>query len=104
MTATSDRFRIGGVAHLEVTFRNDANAPTDPSTATLKLRFPDGTTQTKATVDLVHSVETPGVYSFDLPLTMSRRHYWEWIGDGDVTGDDAGSFYVFRSPVREAAA
>lgn len=91
---------IGDLWHLANTFYSDAaeTTPADPTTATLTVRDPNGTTLT-VTSSLVH--DGTGEYHYDWSPLVGGPHEIRWVGTGAVQVV-APSTIVVRSELNAA--
>lgn len=88
---------VGDVYTARGTFRNAAGVPTD-TTATIRIRKPDGTTSTATPTS-----EGSGAYHHDIPLDQAGAWQYAFVGTGTVTAAEPGDFYVTRSEVLAGA-
>lgn len=85
---------VGDVHTVTATFRNAAGTPTNPTTASLRIRKPDGT-QTSVTP----ASDGNGVYHYDIALDQVGVWEYGFIGTGAVTAAEPGDFFVSNSQV-----
>ena len=69
-------YDIGDRPVITATFRNDADAPTDPTTVTVRVREPDGTETlyTSPVASIVNS--STGVWAFTFPAALDAAGDW----------------------------
>ncbi len=90
-------YRPDGVLVLEVSFLI-GTTPTDPTTLTLTVRAPDGTsTEYVYLTDTEVVRDSAGVFHADIPAPLSGPWAWRWEGAGAAAGADEGVYYVERS-------
>jgi hypothetical protein len=81
-------YTIGQQVRLTATFRNTADAVTDPTGVVLKYRAPGGTVTTKTYgVDAIVKSGI-GVYYFDLVLSTAGEWWYHWEGSGAIVAAD----------------
>jgi len=87
-------FTINSVVRLEVTFRNAANALTDPSTIELQYQDPTGneTTKTFASAELTKS--STGIYYFDLTVDEAGIWFYRYESSGVPKASAESTFDV----------
>lgn len=86
-------YEIGDGVRLACTFTDAINgALVDPTTVTLALRLPDGTTPTTSPVK-----DSTGKYFFDFTTTLAGVHWFRWAGTGSFASASEGAFAVSRS-------
>lgn len=86
-------YEIGDGVRLACTFTNATNgALVDPTTVTLSLRLPDGTTPTATPTK-----ESTGKYYFDYTTAQPGVHWYRWAGVGSFASASEGAFAVSRS-------
>lgn len=88
-------FNIGDIATLTMTFSDTVTGvPTDPTTVSVVIWAPDGTSVTYTyAAGEVDQVST-GVYTFDLPLLQSGVYAFRWIGAGVLEAVEEGEVTV----------
>ncbi len=94
MTTSHD---IDDSRRLTATFKNLAGTNTDPTTATIIIREPDGTEITKSgTVAVPDELtnDTVGVWSYDFTITNTGRHIVRWKGVGAIITAERSEFWV----------
>lgn len=67
---------------------------TDPTTITLKLRGPSGTTTAYVYSSGDLTQDTQGVYTKDVSLTSAGIYFYKWIGTGAAETAGEGQFAV----------
>lgn len=87
-----DAYDIGDLVELQCTFRNDAGVATNPSTVSLRVKEPDGTTTTYAQGTLTNG--SAGVWTKNVTPDQSGTWYYRFIGTGAVAQEEEGAFYV----------
>lgn len=88
-------YDIGDVVKLESnTFTNEAGTATDPTTVTLEIEFPNGSeiALTYAAGDLTRV--SAGRFRYDLDVTMSGRHTYNFRGTGAIKAAEEAQFVV----------
>jgi hypothetical protein len=78
-------FDVGDSVRYSVTF-TAAGTPTNPTSTTLTLTRPDGTTVTPSPTNM-----GPGLYQADYQLDQAGLWKWEWRGTGAVVATDKGN-------------
>lgn len=96
-----NNFDIGDLVELKVTFTNDAGVPTDPTTATIRVRKPDGTETSYTGGQLTHPTPGNGIYTYNYAPTVSGQHHYFGVGTGTVTSAEEGRFYVKQQAVEQ---
>lgn len=94
---TTTAHDIGETRRFQATFKDLAGDNTDPSTATIIVREPDGVETTES-----GTVATPanltnsatGVWHYDFALTKTGRHIVRWSGTGNVATAERDEFWV----------
>lgn len=91
-------YNVGDELHLEVTFADLENTPTDPTTVLFAVKTPTGTTTEYiyGTDEEVSNPET-GVYALDVMVTEAGEWGWKCTGTGAVNAADQGIVRVRRS-------
>lgn len=88
-------FDLGDLIELKITFRNDSGAVADPTSPTLAIHKPDGTTTTYVyPTDAQLVKDSTGVYHVNYAPTMAGTHHWRGSGTGAVTAAEQGAFFV----------
>jgi hypothetical protein len=85
---------VGDVYTARGTFRNAAGAPTNPTTATIRIQKPDGVTSTATPTS-----DGAGIYHHDIPIDQAGAWQYAFVGTGAVAAAEPGDFYVARSEV-----
>lgn len=67
---------------------------TDPTTVTLKVLDPAGTTTTYTYAGATVTKDSLGVYSKTLDLTLEGRYQYSWEAGGAVVAAERGEFWV----------
>jgi hypothetical protein len=88
-------YETGDLVRLSVTFADLTNQPADPSTVTLAITAPDGSTQNYTTSEITR--DGTGVYHFDLSTTLAGTYTYRWTGTGAVSAVQEGSVPVAAS-------
>lgn len=91
-------YDVDDVAELDVTFKNKAGVPTDPTTVELRIKKPDGTVQIETALPPIVKDST-GVYHFNFTVAMPGYHTYRWKGTGAVATAEEGIFNVRSSTV-----
>lgn len=96
MAATYD---IGDVVRVTGTFKQGASF-VDPTTVTLVLKVPDGTstTYTYALAELIK--DSTGVYHRDFSIDAAGTHRYRWTSAGAGQGSEENWFQVRTRRVR----
>jgi hypothetical protein len=86
-------FYPGSTVTIPGTFRVGTTL-TDPTTVTLRIREPDGTTTSYLfpAAPVIH--DSTGEYHADVVVDASGLWGWEWVGTGAAAAVDDGTFYV----------
>jgi len=84
---------VGDLVTLRVTFTT-AGVLTSPTTVTLTVRMPDGTTSTPTP-----TLESVGVYAYNLLLSASGAWHYRWAATGAVQAAEEDRLYVRPSKV-----
>ncbi len=71
---------------------------TDPTTITLKVLGPDGTTSTYTYALSQITKDATGKYHKDVTLSTEGTWRWRWEGTGTVPATTEGEIEVTRSP------
>lgn len=80
----------GDVVRLAADFTDPAAALVDPGVVTCKVQDPAGAVVTYAGGAIVR--DSLGRYHVDVPIALSGRHYYRWIGTGANAAAEEGSF------------
>jgi hypothetical protein len=88
-------YELGDVAVLNVTFSVDGT-PTDPTTVTLTIRKPDGSTTDYTGGQLVH--DSAGVYHVAVDCDQPGDWTYRFVGTGAAADVETGIFYVKPDP------
>lgn len=91
---------VGDLQRIEATnITNAAGAVTDPTTLTLKVKYPDGTSDTYTFgVDVIIVKDSVGNYHADVPIDQAGRWAYSWTGTGAATFAEGGRFRVYALP------
>lgn len=89
--ATYDK---GDLVRLTATFRDSANALVDPSTVTLKIHKPDGSTIIRTYAGATITRSSLGVFYSDLNCDFAGTVYYRWEGAGAAQAAGQSSFFV----------
>lgn len=95
-------YYTGMTVRLEVTFKNFADAETDPTTVKVFWRTGLGAAGTSTYVSSGTDNWTrvsAGVYTYDLAVTTPGEHTYSFEGTGTVPVYDTASFRVSQRPV-----
>lgn len=92
---------IGDVVRIRTSpvFANALGVATDPTTVTLTVREPNGTTTAYTYGAGQLTKAGTGDYYRDVTITAAGRWAWEFIGTGIVAAGASGSFRVRESAV-----
>lgn len=85
--------RAGGAINLKATFMV-SKVKTDPTTVTLEVQDPGGSTDTYTYAASQITKDATGVYSKLIDLDQAGWWTYEWQGAGAVKVVDGGKFYV----------
>lgn len=91
-------FQPGDTVTLSTTFRV-AGTLTDPTTVSLDVREPDGTTTTYTWAGATVTKDATGTFSKALEADAPGIWAWKWTGTGAAAGIDEGTFTVDRTLV-----
>lgn len=93
------RFDWGDLARFSVTFTDAAGAPTDPTTVTLRLLHPDGSTAITYVygTDAALIRDDVGAYHADYLLDTVGYWVWRWEGTGLVQAAVEGRIVTAES-------
>lgn len=91
-------YDIGDVVKLTGTFRDVDGDLANPTTVTLTVLEPDGTTSTPSA-----SSSSTGIYTATVTIDQSGTWRYRWEGTGDVVTAEEGSFDVRPRRVPAAA-
>lgn len=84
-------YDIGDRVKIDATFYDDAGVAVDPTTVTLGISYPDGTSEVVEKIDLLN--EAAGYYSLERTVTMSGKHRYRWIATGPGAGAEEGYYW-----------
>lgn len=70
---------------------------TDPTTVTLKVKGPSGSTDSYTYAGGTVTQDTQGIYSKDLSLSSAGSYFYRWLGTGAAETAGEGQFTVRRS-------
>lgn len=87
-------YELGDIVRLEGTFSNIAGTLADPSAVTLKVLTPDGTMGTLTGTDGTGT----GYWYYDYTVAQAGRHYYWWLGTGNVETVEGYEFDVVPRP------
>lgn len=93
-------FDKNDVVRIQVTFKNSAGTPTDPTDVTVVVKAPSGTETTYDynPGDIVRS--SAGVYYLDVTANATGMWVFRWTGTGTVAQIDEGQFYVLLTDIQ----
>lgn len=80
-------YDIGDQVTLAVTFTDDSDVATDPTTVTLTVREPSG-----AETDVTPTNTATGCYTATWDIAMNGRHVVTWTGTGTIDAVSVGYF------------
>lgn len=89
-------YDIGDVVRLSVDFKVGSTL-TDPTTVTLKIMDPAGTTSTFTYAGAQVVKDATGEYHYDYSPTTAGEYHWRWEGTGSAKAASEGTFIVRRS-------
>jgi hypothetical protein len=72
---------------------------TDPTTVSVTIRDPNGTSTTYTYADDEVQKSATGVYYYDYTPTVGGTYTYEWVGTGTAAGREPGAFHVRPSTV-----
>jgi hypothetical protein len=86
-------YSTGNLIRVGVTFKNQLSRNTNPSTVTVRVKQPNGTTTDYTTPAVVQV--SPGVFYYIIgPVNVVGTWYYRWIGTGFVQATAEGSFII----------
>jgi hypothetical protein len=80
-------------------FADSAGTATDPTTVTLRVREPDGTTTSYTYAGGDVTKAGAGDFYKDVSVDAAGVWAWEWVGTGTVAAAHSGAFRVAVSAV-----
>ena len=86
-------YSVGQQPRLTETFKASDGTPTNPTTVTLTIVAPDGTTITPSA-----TAEGSGVYHYDLLLTQGGTWRYRFTGTGTVVASSGWQTLYVRHP------
>lgn len=86
-------YNIGDLLRLKATFTSLTGTLVDPTTITLKVKNPAGTTTTYTYPTHITKSST-GVYYYDYAVAAAGTHYYNWAGSGAFQAADENSFEI----------
>lgn len=81
---TRSIYQVGDSVTLQATFTSLAGVNTDPTTVSLKVKDPGGTTTTYTYAGLEITKAATGVFQYVLSITTAGRYWYKWFGTGTV--------------------
>ena len=75
-------------------FTNSAGVAADPTTVTLIVKAPDGTSTSYTYAAAQVLKDSTGKYYYELSPDQSGDWYFEWVGTGAVQAAEPGQFIV----------
>jgi hypothetical protein len=78
---------------LQATFTSLTGTKVDPTTITLKVKTPSGSTTTY-TYPTHITRSAAGIYFYDYSVTASGIHFFNWAGTGAFQAADESSFSI----------
>lgn len=90
-------YQVGDQLRLQVAFTDASSVAVDPTTITLSVINPAGTSTdyTYGAAQVLKS--STGVYYYDLTVSSSGRWFFRWVAGGAYIAADEGSFTVAKS-------
>lgn len=88
-------YEIGDLVRLTGSFANQNGTLTNPTTVTLMVRNPDGTTMMVSSL----TNSSTGIFYSDYPVSESGLYYYRYAGAGAVTAAIEAQFQVAQSVV-----
>lgn len=79
-------YEVGQQLELRGTFYDEDSNLVDPSTISLVITLPDGTTVSKVKADL--TAESTGVYTYAYTITMDGAHRYKYSSTGPVSAKE----------------
>lgn len=92
-----DSFDKGDLVRITATFRNAADALTDPTSVTFRHQSPSGTTTSKTFAAGEVTRDSLGVFYYEWVPDASGMWSWRFEGTGAVAQVDEGEFMVLLS-------
>ena len=77
-------YDIGDTVRFSAEFTNSSEVAADPTTVTLKIRFPSGVIRTFTYAASEITKDSTGNYHYDLTITQAGEHYYKYYGTGTV--------------------
>jgi hypothetical protein len=87
-------FHIGDTIRIQCEFKNIERVLTDPTTVTLEIKTPGGTTTSYTYAAGQLGRAAAGRYYFDLALSAANTWEYRWVGTGAVAQADQGQVHV----------
>jgi hypothetical protein len=81
---TRSIYQVGDSVTLQATFTSLTGVSTDPTTVSLKVRDPGGTTTTYTYAGMDITKAATGVFQYALSITTVGRYTYKWFGTGTV--------------------
>lgn len=82
-------YDIGDLVTLTATLTNTAGTLSDPTSVTLTVRKPDGSSSTVS-----NTRSSTGVYTADVTIDQAGEWNYRWEGTGALVVAEEGQFYV----------
>lgn len=89
--ATYDK---GDYIRLTGTWRDDAGVLVDPTTVTLKIHLPDGTTSSYTYASGFVVKDSVGIYHYDFLPNGQGNYVYRWEGTGNAIASGQGAFFI----------
>jgi hypothetical protein len=86
----ANRYVTGNLVRLWVSFRNEVDAPQDPTTVTLRVQDPSGQVSVYETLELTKT--SVGEWEYRLPAELEGDYSYRWEGTGALTAAEEGMF------------
>jgi hypothetical protein len=77
-------YQVGDGVRLQATFSSLDGVPTDPTTVSVKVTDPGGTTTTYTYAGGDITKAATGIFRYTLSITLAGRYAYKWFGTGTV--------------------
>lgn len=92
-------YNIGDVVRVRGTLTDASDVAVDPSTVSVKVRPPTGSTLTYTYALATVTKEETGIYYKDISVTESGKWYYQFVSTGTGQAMDEGAFVVKSSAI-----
>ena len=92
-------YQVGDSVTLQATFSSLTGVPTDPTTVSVKVLDPSGTTNTYTFAGGAVTKSATGIYQYVLSITMAGRYTYKWFGTGTVAAASPDNEIVAQATV-----